>query len=85
VAPRVVDAQVKVFAGLRHLGFRERDVRAVLAELLADDELRDATAERLLREALRSGQSSADASPSRFEHSLSRGNQYWLAIPGVVC
>jgi hypothetical protein len=52
VAPRVVDAQAKVFAGLRHLGFRERDVRAVLAELLADDELRDAAAERLLREAL---------------------------------
>jgi hypothetical protein len=52
VAPRVVDAQAKVFAGLRHLGFRERDVRAVLAELLADDELRDTTAERLLREAL---------------------------------
>jgi hypothetical protein len=52
VAPRVVDAQTKVFAGLRHLGFRERDVRAVLAELVADDELRDATAERLLREAL---------------------------------
>jgi hypothetical protein len=52
VAPRVVDAQAKVFAGLRHLGFRERDVRAVLAELRADDELRDATAERLLREAL---------------------------------
>jgi Holliday junction resolvasome RuvABC DNA-binding subunit len=52
VTPRIVDAQAKVFAGLRHLGFRERDVRAVLAELLADDELRDATAERLLREAL---------------------------------
>jgi Holliday junction resolvasome RuvABC DNA-binding subunit len=52
VAPRVVDAQSKVFAGLRHLGFRARDVRAVLAELLADDDLRDATAERLLREAL---------------------------------
>jgi hypothetical protein len=52
VAPRVVDAQAKVFAGLRHLGFRERDIRAVLAELLADDELRDTTAERLLREAL---------------------------------
>jgi hypothetical protein len=52
VSPRVVDAQAKVFAGLRHLGFRERDVRAVLAVLLADDELRDATAERLLREAL---------------------------------
>jgi hypothetical protein len=52
VAPRVVDTQAKVFAGLRHLGFRERDVRVVLADLLADDELRDATAERLLREAL---------------------------------
>jgi hypothetical protein len=52
LAPRVVDAHAKVFAGLRHLGFRERDVKAVLAELLADDELRDATAERLLREAL---------------------------------
>jgi hypothetical protein len=52
VAPRVVDAHAKVFAGLRHLGFRERDVRAVIAELRGDDELRDATAERLLREAL---------------------------------
>jgi hypothetical protein len=52
VSPRVVDAHAKVFAGLRHLGFRERDVKAVLAELLADDELCDATAERLLREAL---------------------------------
>jgi hypothetical protein len=52
VAPRVVEAQAKVFAGLRHLGFRERDIKAVLAELLADDDLRDATAERLLREAL---------------------------------
>jgi len=53
VAPRVADAQTKVFAALRHLGFRERDVRAVLAELRADQELHDATAERLLREALR--------------------------------
>jgi hypothetical protein len=52
VAPRVADAQTKVFAALRHLGFRERDVRAVLAELRADPELREATAERLLREAL---------------------------------
>jgi len=51
-APQVVDAQAKVFAALRNLGFREREVRAVLAELLADGELRDATAERLLREAL---------------------------------
>jgi hypothetical protein len=52
VAPRVADAQIKVFAALRHLGFRERDVRAVLAELRADEELREATVERLLREAL---------------------------------
>jgi hypothetical protein len=52
VSPRVADAQTKVFAALRHLGFRERDVRAVLAELRADQELREATAERLLREAL---------------------------------
>jgi hypothetical protein len=52
VAPRVADAQAKVFAALRHLGFRERDVRAVLAELRADQALREATAERLLREAL---------------------------------
>jgi hypothetical protein len=52
VAPRVADAQTKVFAALRHLGFCERDVRAVLAELRADEELREAPAERLLREAL---------------------------------
>ena len=52
VAPRVADVQTKVLAALRHLGFRERDVRAVLAELRADEELREATAERLLREAL---------------------------------
>jgi hypothetical protein len=51
-APRVVDAQTKVFAALRHLGFRERDVRAVLAQLRADEALREATVERLLREAL---------------------------------
>jgi hypothetical protein len=34
------------------LGFREREVKAVLAELLADAALREATAEGLLREAL---------------------------------
>jgi hypothetical protein len=50
--PHVVDAHTKVFSGLRNLGFREREIRAVLAELLADEELRDTTPERLLREAL---------------------------------
>jgi Holliday junction resolvasome RuvABC DNA-binding subunit len=48
----VVDAHTKVSSALRNLGFREREVRAVLAELLADDNLRDAPPERLLREAL---------------------------------
>jgi hypothetical protein len=52
VQPRVVDAHAKVFAGLRHLGFREREVRAVLTELLADEAFRQAQPERLLREAL---------------------------------
>jgi hypothetical protein len=52
VQPRVVDAHAKVFAGLRHLGFREGQVRAVLGELLADEAFRQATPERLLREAL---------------------------------
>jgi HNH endonuclease/RuvA, C-terminal domain len=52
VTPRVVDAHAKVFSGLRNLGFREREIRAVLAELLADEDLRDTSPERLLREAL---------------------------------
>jgi len=43
----------KVFSALRHLGFREGDVKAVLVELRADTTLAGATAERLLREALR--------------------------------
>jgi Holliday junction resolvasome RuvABC DNA-binding subunit len=43
----------KLFSALRNLGFREREVRAVLAELRSDDELRDASIECLLREALR--------------------------------
>lgn len=52
VAPRVADAHTKVFSALRQLGFREREVRAVLTELRADSELREATTEHLLREAL---------------------------------
>lgn len=51
-SPRRVDAHAKVFSALRHLGFRESDVKAVLAELRADVALAEATVERVLREAL---------------------------------
>jgi hypothetical protein len=51
-SPQRVELQTKVFSALRHLGFRESEVAAVLAELRADLALADATAERLLREAL---------------------------------
>lgn len=52
-APRLVDAHAKVFSALRHLGFREGEVKAVLAELRGDAELGAASVEALLREALR--------------------------------
>jgi len=51
-APRAIDAHTKVFAALRHLGFREGEVKAVLAELRSDVALANAPVERLLREAL---------------------------------
>jgi hypothetical protein len=51
--PRALEIAAKLFSALRNLGFREREVRAVLAELRSDDELRDASIECLLREALR--------------------------------
>jgi 5-methylcytosine-specific restriction endonuclease McrA len=50
--PRNVEVQTKVFAGLRGLGFREADVRAVMAELRERAELREASAEQWLRAAL---------------------------------
>jgi HNH endonuclease len=50
--PHVVDVQTKVFSALRHLGFREREVRGVLAELQGDEHC-EPTASALLREALR--------------------------------
>jgi 5-methylcytosine-specific restriction endonuclease McrA len=53
IAPRLVDAHAKVFSALRHLGFRECEVKAVLAELRANAELGGAPVEGLLREALR--------------------------------
>jgi hypothetical protein len=52
-APRAIDAQAKVFSALRGLGFAERQVRAVLAELRTHEDFREASTERLLREALR--------------------------------
>ena len=53
VAPRLIDAHAKVFSALRHLGFREGEVKSVLAELRGDAALEGATVERLLYEALR--------------------------------
>jgi hypothetical protein len=52
ITPRLVDANAKVFSALRHLGFRETEVKSVLSELRADAELRGASVARLLREAL---------------------------------
>jgi hypothetical protein len=51
--PRLVDAYAKVFAALRHLGFREGEVKTVLGELRNDAEFGGASVEHLLREALR--------------------------------
>ena len=51
-APQRIEAHTKVFSALRHLGFREGEVKAVLAELRADTSLAAATVEHLLREAL---------------------------------
>jgi Holliday junction resolvasome RuvABC DNA-binding subunit len=50
--PQAVDVHTKVFSALRNLGFREREVRAVLAELQTDEHC-ETTAAGLLREALR--------------------------------
>jgi HNH endonuclease len=55
--PHAIEVQTRVFSALRNLGFREREVRAVLAELQYDelqgDDHRETTAAGLLREALR--------------------------------
>jgi hypothetical protein len=53
VAAEPAAAYAKVFATLRHLGFREHDVQAVLTELRGDPSLQRASTELLLREALR--------------------------------
>jgi len=46
ITPRLVDAHAKVFSALRHLGFRETEVKRVLSELRADAELGGASVER---------------------------------------
>jgi hypothetical protein len=51
--PQALDVQAKLFSALRHLGFKEREVRAVLAELRAGTAIRDVSLQGLLREALR--------------------------------
>ena len=51
--PKAADLQAKLFSALRNLGFREREIRAVLEELRQDSKLRDASIECLLREGLR--------------------------------
>jgi hypothetical protein len=51
--PQALEAQAKLFSALRHLGFKEREVRAVLAELRADPGLRGASLQDQLRAALR--------------------------------
>ena len=51
--PQALDVQTRLFTGLRNMGFKESEVRAVLAELRQDDALRAASIQDLLRESLR--------------------------------
>jgi hypothetical protein len=52
VKPHVVETQAKAFAALRRLGFRERDVRRVLAEISQSSADREPPIESVLRSAL---------------------------------
>jgi hypothetical protein len=49
---QALEAQTKVFSGLRNLGFREGAVRAVLTQLQSEGQLAAATTEQWLRAAL---------------------------------
>jgi Holliday junction resolvase RuvA-like protein len=53
IEPQALDAQAKLFSALRHLGFKEREIRTVLAQLRADAGLRGASLQDQLRQALR--------------------------------
>jgi len=50
--PRVVDIRAKAFAALRGLGFREGEIRRVLAESCKRGDAREANIERVVRDAL---------------------------------
>jgi len=50
--PQALETHAKVFSALRNLGFREGEVRAVQRELQSESALREASFDRLLREAL---------------------------------
>jgi hypothetical protein len=50
--PRAIEVQTKTFGALRSLGFREAEIRATLANLRGQSDLRNATPEQLLRAAL---------------------------------
>lgn len=52
VQPQALEIHAKVFSALRHLGFREGEVRAALGELNKRSTSRVASFDQLLREAL---------------------------------
>ncbi|MEO8179994.1 MAG: hypothetical protein ABI895_14260 [Deltaproteobacteria bacterium] len=52
VKPHVLEVRAKVFSALRHLGFREAQVRAALEQLQREPALEQASFDGLLREAL---------------------------------
>jgi hypothetical protein len=52
VEPKAIEVYTKTFGALRGLGFREPEVRAALAKLRGERDLRDATTEQWLRAAL---------------------------------
>ena len=52
VKPQALEVRAKVFSALRHLGFRESQVRAALEHLLRETALEHASFDGLLRAAL---------------------------------
>jgi Holliday junction resolvasome RuvABC DNA-binding subunit len=52
VEPRAIEVHTKTFGALRSLGFREAEIRAALAKLRGQSDLRETTPEQLLRAAL---------------------------------
>jgi hypothetical protein len=50
--PQVLDVQAKVFSGLRNLGFRESDARALLEQLRLEQTLASVSVNELMRAAL---------------------------------